>query len=1014
MKHIKIIIGAISIACFVMGNIYFILKQHTISTQLAGLNVKLSQKLRAIRTHLNEVLLEAQTFSTFSEIQHLYQQKKVTTQQLEAIKNTYKKYDYTSLSFFDTAGNLLFSTEKQPFEDHKAYILQAIHISGFTLKPQIHQLYFDTVRKYPLFLLVIPIIEDMQVKGILTLEKKDTALNTIIGQTQNNVAFFEEIILGKMINNMLIIMNTNLSSTDAYNVYLPQHSMNAAPLDFAATGDRNSGVILDYKKTKKIAAWSYIPEINCGIIIKVDYQSVLTPLMWMKTLLIVLFIILATLLFFVLSISFFNQKTVTRASIKLYMAMVCCMSGGIGCYFLYQIHSLYKTSKINSLSDVSLRNKIIGQGINNVLYSAQVVGTALAHACTTGKVTQKNLREHLTQLLKESSIIQEIVVAYAPYALNSTTQLYAPTVERVNDSIIYEDSGKKYNYPTEGNTHLGMVWDRTMQTQQMNWNPTHYLTITKKLGLTFAIPFYSDTTYTTIQGVIMVSIHYETLKNFINSVNFNSVGYTLIIDDNNNFIYHPDNAYITEHKQFSDLPIEHTSEGQKIYAELKEKSEGTISFTTANNQKGWIFFNTLNFPPFKILSILDASNIPLPYDELYRTIMWSILCFVIALSSILLIIIPVFSFNTQALLHYCIGYSVVLLIALYSIYYFHQKYAFYTKINNPLQTTTELTQYLNDKNQKALNNHQASSQPLRTGILINFFDISQKNYISFSGKAWQIYPKDGPAPKTITFLQATKQTVTEIRHEEYDAKSMIVWWDIGIQIYQTIDYLRFPFEAAKITLNMTADYATKNIFLIPDLARYQERAKETNSISGTKILPGINLQAEIPGFIVKEALFSYNTNLTEPLSSESPLTFNIILNQKVITPLMIYFLPILVIIISIFGVLWINEVIKRKTDIHKWQPSLATIGAYSALLFSTIALHREIRKSYSSGHLLYIEYLFIFIYMAMFSFEIISSIAPHYIKTRKDSFDIMTLIRFLFWPIVLTYWFIVTFLIFYK
>lgn len=1001
MKHIHIPTSILLLVTLGTGSAYYILRKQAIRAQEELLTEKLNNKLIEIEEHVNQIITTAQNASKSPDIRALVSQTITTTN----ISDLLKKHECVALSLFTPESSLVFSTEEQPFAHYREHIMRAVRTTGLTLKTQMSDLYYDSSHKCPVFLIVVPVIDAERVLGIMAIEKKDPSFNTLIGQMGNDQAS-EEIVLGKMEHNTLVIIASNKESVHAYNTLIPQHRLNAAPLNLAAVGNQGAGVIIDYKNQKMIAAWTYIPTLNCGLIIKTPYAAVIASLRTLKILWIVLVIIISIMGAILLLRSFFKkQKNLT---LRLYMWLIGCIAAGLTGYFAYKTIAVYRTTKRDARNDTAMRNKTIVQDINELFASTQSLGASLAHAYTTGAITKENMAHYISTALKDTPHIQEIIVGYTPYSFDPTIKLYAPTFINNNMVITQGDLAKNHDYITDVYSNW---YSAAFNNEQGIWGKTEYHQTTKGLGLVFSIPFYTDTTRTTIRGVIAVIIDYTTIKEIINTINYSTLGYTIIIDSYSNFIYHPDTQYIITHKHFFDLPtIQHTRTGQNLYQTIQQTEAGIIPYTTMNKTPGWLFINTTIKPFYKVLSVLHDNDIPLPYQQLYRLILLCILFCVILLCIVLLFIIHFQSFQITLVHHYSIAYSLLLAGTLALLYYFHQKYSFAQKIHNPLRTMTEVEHYINDAEQKALNNHTAIPEIARTGIILTFLDISQKNYISFSGKVWQLYDKTAPIPQSPHFDQANKETVTEIEHKEYDTNTMIIWWNVTAQLYQTISYMRFPFETIHLAISLSA---RDSMLRVPDINRYTELIREAHVIPGEKIIPGINLQAEIPGCIVKDAFFSSKTIFSDPHIDTEPLVFNIILHQKIITPLMIYFLPILVILLSVFSVLWIDEIIKRLQK-HAWSPNVLTFTTYSGLLFSTIALHREIRTILSSGHILYIEYLFIFIYIAMFTCGIISTIAPYRITIQNEQIEIMSIARVLFWPLLLTFWFIVTFSVFYS
>lgn len=1008
----KIIIGICILTSVITGISFYLLKESRVTKYKDLLKEKLNAHIYSINKNIRYILDATNSVSQLPETIDFCisgsgdyaAYKKIITPLME-------KHEYISLSLFNPKTSLIFSTEKQPFIAEKQFIADTVRTTEITLRAQIGELYYDKISKSPVLLISVPIIKDRTLIGIITVEKKDKLFSATFDELKNIYNQPEELILGQISHNTLTIIDSNSSNTQPSDTIIPLHNISASPLAEASEGNSGDGVIYDYRHLKNVAAWSYIPSLNAGIIIKMAYSNVIAPIMWIQHLWI--FLLSITLILFLLALlpHFFKHIT-----IRSYVGVIGIASLCLLCFFTYHTISFFIASKKQTINDLSSRNKTIAQDLNEILYAAQLTGKSLSHALTTKVIHEKNINTQLLQTLNESPNIAQITIGYMPYTHAKNTRLYAPSAIRKNGNSTFVDISGNYDYTAASTSILKNDWYHTALEQQgMAWTKTQYLESSDSLGCTFSIPFYTDTTYTQIQGIVAVVVSYEAIKNIIDTINFNQLGYSMIIDSANQFVHYPDTEYITKNISLNSLQtIQKSADGQKIYKDIVEKKEITLSFKDNNNQKSWLFLNSLAFPAWKIISILHEKDIPIPYKRIYHGILLIIVFVIIIIIAYLFLATNIQLLTRSKIELFALGYSGILFVALAAIYYFHQKDIFGMQILSPVSTPVQLTQHLNDLKQTAQRNHMQEPIPLKTGILIDFIDITNKNYLIFSGKAWQEYPKDGPAPHTINLPQSVSHTATEILRTQYNYNTMIVWWNITAKIHQNLNYLKFPFNDNHITIVLSPDYIVHNSILVPDLARYIDLSKQAGASGNQKILPGITADARVPGFTFKNTLFSYKKEEASVQKTSEVLAFNIMLSKKVLAPLMIYFLPIIVIIISLFVVLWVNELLGRKIKKESWQPSLGTIGAYSGLLFSTIAIHREIREKFGSGTLLYIEYLLIFIYIAMFVCELISTASPLIIKIKNDEYSILNLGRILFWPILLTYWFIITFIIFYN
>src|SRR5258706_4491 len=134
------------------------------------------------------------------------------------------------------------------------------------------------------------------------------------------------------------------------------------------------------------------------------------------------------------------------------------------------------------------------------------------------------------------------------------------------------------------------------------------------------------------------------------------------------------------------------------------------------------------------------------------------------------------------------------------------------------------------------------------------------------------------------------------------------------------------------------------------------------------------------------------------------LVYNAIINRNLINPFVIYLLPLLVILFTLFTTLLV---------IKKTSSPLSILGGYSGLFFALILLQRSLREQYPSGSTLYMEYAFFYTYITIILLIIHTILMYYYKHWEKYQNRSLFLMRILFWPFQWITWLITTIVIFY-
>ena len=140
------------------------------------------------------------------------------------------------------------------------------------------------------------------------------------------------------------------------------------------------------------------------------------------------------------------------------------------------------------------------------------------------------------------------------------------------------------------------------------------------------------------------------------------------------------------------------------------------------------------------------------------------------------------------------------------------------------------------------------------------------------------------------------------------------------------------------------------------------------------------------------------------LGEQFRLAFNAVIEADLLAPFIYFFFPLLVMLMSIFGVLFLEQ---RGTSPY------AMIGTFTGLLFALILLHRSLHEAVPSTHTVYLEYSIFYTYIILILLVINSIFIHRFEKLKFYDEKLAPLFKAIFWPLQLTAWIITTLVIFY-
>lgn len=260
---------------------------------------------------------------------------------------------------------------------------------------------------------------------------------------------------------------------------------------------------------------------------------------------------------------------------------------------------------------------------------------------------------------------------------------------------------------------------------------------------------------------------------------------------------------------------------------------------------------------------------------------------------------------------------------------------------------------------------------------------------------------------TIEFLGANNVKITGmIEHKnnlknnfffpdatEYDEKIIVLNEDVVVKQFSIIlrenfEYNKYPLDSNIIWLRIrSSSYDNKKI-IIPDVDKYDNLVFVSSN-------SGINKDIVLNGWDIKGSFFSFNEYAPE----KHELLYNICLKREMLNPFISTILPILIILIIIFGILILLEEDKNESRIE------FMLGSVSGLFFTIIISQNNLREQIGTNELLYLDYYYFLIYVILIIIVFLSF--AH--KYKKISYNKIHIFKKIFWFMIFLMFFILTY-----
>jgi hypothetical protein len=308
---------------------------------------------------------------------------------------------------------------------------------------------------------------------------------------------------------------------------------------------------------------------------------------------------------------------------------------------------------------------------------------------------------------------------------------------------------------------------------------------------------------------------------------------------------------------------------------------------------------------------------------------------------------------------------------------------------------------------------------VKTGIFLQNVEFVDSDKVSISGYIWQHYTDsvregDNSNRRAIGFnfpQQVKINSDIEPRqiYQIQQINSNVSGWYFDVILRQPFEYKNYPFDHKTVRIQISPKEITKGTILVPDFESYRS--------TGVFDVFGMDPTIVLSEWIRADTYFSYDSTTYDTnfgiydfniREAYPELSFNFVLKRKFESAFIYNLLPILLILILLYGAFLSVSDKNANSESHGFSTS-NVVGISISLLGVFIALHLQLRQSLQNlGYLVYIEYFYVLIYLLLILVTanalLLSKKWTHFLHRNNN-----LLLKTMYWPLVLLYFVTITF-----
>lgn len=936
------------------------------------------------------------------------------------ISEAQKSMNFNNVLIIDNHKKIIFSlTNKhligKQLTSQDSLLYLSYERAMMSLTPDFSEYGHDPLFKTPTLFISVPIIHDKKCKGILAYECNLQPLSSVTHH-YTGLGNSGEIVLAQENDSFITYVAPSRHDRELAFKRKKISIKHPPAIQASILGNQGMGKAIDYRNTPVIGAWTFITKINWGLMVKIDQKEAEESLSLLFYIL--LLCIACTTLVIVITewiynkqitatIESFAHKSFIRhipASCKNYFFILLLVSLGLLCksitlYYKEQT-SFSDREKQHIITDIKDGAEDINQILKKIAFTTESIADDLQHS----RLSKDDIIRRIKRDLSENSNLTAITVAFAPYAYDPQIYLYAPSIQKSNNNFIETMLEDSYDYTSVTPHDSATAWYNNALKQKGVWISPSRDAKGKKIPPTYSYPFFDSNQ--NIQGVVCVTYKLNAIERITSYTSLDRNGYSMLLSQNGTILAHPIHEFVSSEKTLLDIAQDNNSPSLANIAQTMPHTTSQLSSYTLDNNKNmmWIYSEPITTNNWILAAVFSKEDMFLPAETIRYHLFWILIYCVI---TILILLAYLRSLQNISFIMFIIGTNIILTTGLLVTWYIVQTTATAkTPYSTVITDQASLDNFLENLQEEAQRKNEEPFIKIPCGLLLYSVGMLQPKEMTISGYLWNKYnlsdtqgiSHEMQIPHAIKLIK--DQPTTSI-HKNWET----VTWNIRGTIFQKQNFSLYPFDKQQMQITLEHHDIEKNILLIPDLEDYKKISPED--------APGLDRNFTVAGFNVEKSFFTYkkispvtNFGFSEygKTTDHFLLSYNLIIRRNLLNPFVLFFLPLLVVLFSLFSVL----LVARQNS-----SPLSIISGYTGLFFALVILHRSLREQYPTNTTLYMEYAFFFAYISIILLVIHTVLVylyPHWNYYQKKIFP---LIKLLFWPMQLVAWLITTLIIFF-
>ena len=320
---------------------------------------------------------------------------------------------------------------------------------------------------------------------------------------------------------------------------------------------------------------------------------------------------------------------------------------------------------------------------------------------------------------------------------------------------------------------------------------------------------------------------------------------------------------------------------------------------------------------------------------------------------------------------------------------------------------------------KESNRYQNANKTfIPTGIFVQSLSFNNSNDVNVTGYIWQKYPKDNALPnpkKQAGFIfpeqvDSGSNISPKLIYEQIDDDEVTYGWYFESTLRQQFDYQKYPLDHKTVWIRIWPYDFDRSHYLLPSLDSYHSTSPGAPfGLDKNIVLGSWDIQETFYDYKVVDYDTNFGLAANGRHQSYPELYFNVVLKRRFLNSFIVEVVPLLTVATLLFSLVMTTSSDHENKEFMGFDVN-TIIAVVSALFFAVMLSHIHIREKFAGQGVVYIEYFFLIMYAQMIFIIVNTFIFANSKHINIFTYENNILVKISFWPLMLFFMVIVTYI----